>query len=370
MARLSLKNITKTYDGKITAVAGFNLDVADGELMVIVGPSGSGKTTILRIIAGLEESDSGEISIANERVNDVPPRKRDVAMVFQNYALYPHMTVLGNISFPLRMQRLSRRQIRKRVDETAGLLNIANLLDRKPATLSGGQRQRVALARAIVREPRVFLFDEPLSNLDAQLRDTVRAELKALHRRLNATSVYVTHDQAEAMTLGDRICVIHNGRIRQLGPPAEVYERPLNRFTAAFFGAPPMNFFRGRLTSENRTLAFSFEGARLVLPDRLKEKLDRHHNKELILGVRPHALSLRPFDAAPDSTLSATVNMLEPMGVRTDVCLTADGGTRFTASLGPHVDIDAGDRLKIYLDTQQILIFEADPEGKTLTLPE
>jgi multiple sugar transport system ATP-binding protein len=256
MARVLLENVTKIFDGEVTAVSNFNLEVADGEFMVIVGPSGCGKTTTLRMIAGLEKITSGNIYIGNTLVNDVRPKERDVAMVFQNYALYPHMTAYQNMAFPLKMREFPKAEIKKRIKESAKLLGIERFLNRKPKALSGGQRQRVAVGRAIVRNPKAFLFDEPLSNLDARLRLTTRAELKDLHRKLQTTTIYVTHDQAEAMSLGDRICVMYDGKIQQIAGPVEVYERPVNKFVAGFLGTPPMNFFTGCLKSQNDTACY------------------------------------------------------------------------------------------------------------------
>jgi len=251
MAQVQLDNVTKVYPGGIEAVKSMSLTVQEAEFIVLVGPSGCGKSTTLRMIAGLEEITDGTISIAGRIVNDVPPKDRDIAMVFQNYALYPHMTVFKNMAFGLKLRRIPKEEIRQRVSHAAGILGIEELLDRKPSALSGGQRQRVAVGRAIVRDPKAFLFDEPLSNLDAKLRVETRAELKGLHRRLQTTTVYVTHDQEEAMTLGDRIVVMYEGVVHQCDPPLEVYERPVNRFVAGFVGTPPMNFLDGRLAGSD-----------------------------------------------------------------------------------------------------------------------
>ena len=370
MADVSLENVSKVYDGGITGVSNFSLDVADGEFMVIVGPSGSGKTTTLRIIAGLEKPDSGNVRIAGKPVNDLPPRKRNIAMVFQNYALYPHMSVRRNIEFALKMRKVARSQIKARVMQTAELLGIEQLLSRKPRTLSGGQRQRVALARAIVRNPQAFLFDEPLSNLDAQLREGVRAELKALHRRLAATSIYVTHDQAEAMTLGRRMCVLRAGRVQQVGPPMQVYEHPVNRFVAELFGTPGMNFFEGRVTFDGDRVYFSTAGVRIALAGRFKAILAGHRDRELVLGLRPQALSLRAFGGEPHNKISAAVEVVEPLGIRTDVCLAGPGGVKFTAALEPHAPIKPGQSVQIHINTDKIQIFEPGETGKNLTSAE
>ena len=279
MARVELKNLCKSF-GRTVAVDDLSLTVEDGELVVVVGPSGCGKTTVLRAIAGLEQPDSGDILIDGRQVNDWEPRKRNVAMVFQNYALYPHMTVAKNIGFPLKMAKLPRAEIAQRVLETARLLNIDSLLDRKPHTLSGGQMQRVALGRALIREPKVFLFDEPLSNLDAKMRTEMRAELARLHKQLAATMIYVTHDQSEAMTLGSKIAVLHEGVLRQVGSPLEVYDHPADRFVAEFIGSPTMNFVDGE-------------------------------------GIRPHDILVEE-----NGPIEATVELVEPMGNETHVhCL-------------------------------------------------
>src|SRR5687768_14976242 len=265
MPAVTFDHVRKTF-GDITVVEDFNLTVADGELLVLVGGSGSGKSTILRMVAGLEEVTSGTIRIDERDVTHLAPRERDVAMVFQDYGLYPHMTVRENLSLGLRLRKIARQEIERRVTWAAGMLGLAPLLDRKPKQLSGGQRQRVAMGRAMVREPKVFLFDEPLSNLDAGLRAQMRIEIGGLQRRLNTTTIYVTHDQVEAMTLGDRIVVLANGRIQQVGRPIELYRSPLNRFVAGFIGTPPMNFIQGEVRSENGTAAFIAEGVRIAIP--------------------------------------------------------------------------------------------------------
>ena len=368
MARVLLENVSKIYDGKVTAVSNFNLDIADGEFMVIVGPSGCGKTTTLRMIAGLEKTTTGNIYIGDTLVNDVPPKDRDVAMVFQNYALYPHMTVYQNMAFALKMRKLPAGQISKRVKEVAGLLGIEPLLNRKPRALSGGQRQRVALGRAIVRNPKVFLFDEPLSNLDAKLRVTMRAELKALQQNLQSTSVYVTHDQAEAMTLGERICVLHNGVIQQVAGPMEVYERPVNKFVAGFLGTPAMNFFTGLLQFKNDTTSFVIDNDTIILPQRLRTVLSDYHDTEIVLGVRPENISPHQYLGQINNTISATVNVVEPMGARTDVCLANHAGTKFVAGIGPYAKLKANDAVTIYIDLEKIHIFEPGKTGKNIII--
>ena len=368
MARVLLENVSKIYDGKVNAVSNFNLDIADGEFMVIVGASGCGKTTTLRMIAGLEKATTGNIYIGETLVNDVPPKKRNVAMVFQNYALYPHMTVYQNMAFSLKMRNLHAGQISKRVKEVAGVLGIKWLLNRKPGALSGGQRQRVALGRAIVRNPRIFLFDEPLSNLDAGQRVTMRAEMKDLHRRLQSTSVYVTHDQVEAMTMGERICVMNHGIILQVGDPMEIYERPVNKFVAGFLGTPAMNFFTGCLKFENDTASFVIDKDTIILPQRLRTVLSDYHNKEIVLGVRPESLSLHQFPGRINNTISATVNVVEPIGIRTDIHLTNHNGKKFVACVDPYTKIKANDVVKLYIDIEKIHIFEPGETGNNIPI--
>lgn len=373
MARVLLENLTKVFDGEVTAVSNFSLEIADREFMVIVGPSGCGKTTTLRMIAGLEKPTSGNVYIGDTLVNDVRPKGRDVAMVFQNYALYPHMTVYQNMAFSLRMRNLPKAEIKRRVEETAGLLGLERLLNRKPKALSGGQRQRVAVGRAIVRNPRAFLLDEPLSNLDAKLRISTRSELKALHHKLRATSIYVTHDQVEAMTLGERICVMHNGAIQQVAGPTEVYERPVNRFVAGFVGTPPMNFFTGSVKFKNDTACFVVGNDTVILPQRLRTALADYRDKEMILGVRPENLSLQPPHLASQeavgaaaNTISATVSAVEPLGARIDVCLTNDTGQRFTANIEPHIKLNVNDVVKVHIDADKTHVFEPGQSGKNI----
>jgi multiple sugar transport system ATP-binding protein len=370
MARILLENVTKVFEGKVKAVRNFNLDVADGEFMVIVGPSGCGKTTTLRMIAGLEEATSGNIYIDDDLVNDVPPRDRDVAMVFQNYALYPHMTAWQNMAFALKMRNVPRAQINKRVEEAASLLGIKHLLHRKPGALSGGQRQRVALGRAIVRSPRLFLFDEPLSNLDAGLRLTTRAELKSLHQRLRTTTIYVTHDQAEAMSLGDRVCVVRDGEIQQTAGPMEVYERPVNKFVAGFLGTPPMNFFAGNLKLKNDSAYFAIGNDAVRLPQRLRDVLQKYDGKQMALGVRPENISLHQYPGFTDNVISAIVNIIEPIGIRTDVYLTHSAGQKFIAGIDPHTTLEVNDNVKLYFDLEKIHIFEPQETGRNVTLSD
>jgi len=369
MARVLLENITKVFDGEATAVSGFSLEVADGEFMVIVGPSGCGKTTTLRMIAGLEEATSGNIYIGDTLVNNVPPKDRDIAMVFQNYALYPHMTAYQNMAFALKMRNVPRAEIDKRVEEAAKLLGIERLLNRKPRALSGGQRQRVAVGRAIVRNPKAFLFDEPLSNLDAGLRLTMRAELKDLHRGLQTTTIYVTHDQAEAMSLGDRICVMHDGKIQQTAVPLDVYERPANRFVAGFLGTPPMNFLAGRIQAGSEMMCLVIGDDAIALPQRFRAVLQGHGGQEMVLGVRPENISPDPFPGQTDNAIFAMVGLIEPAGAHTEVHLASRTGQRFIAVTGPHTGLRAKDAVRAYLDLEKIHIFEPGDTGRSIILP-
>lgn len=293
MAEVTLENVTKVYPGGIEAVTDFNLRINDAEFVVLVGPSGCGKSTTLRMVAGLEEITRGAIVIDNREVNDVPPKDRDIAMVFQNYALYPHMTVYKNMAFALKLRKFPKKQIDERVRQAAEILGISELLNRKPKALSGGQRQRVAVGRAIVRQPKAFLFDEPLSNLDAKLRVEMRAELKALHRRLKTTTIYVTHDQEEAMTLGERIVIMKDGFVQQVGSPLDVYNRPANCFVGGFIGSPPMNILHGHLCLQDDAICFDEGSAKIRLPDSLKDTLSSWAGKELTMGIRPEAMSLQ-----------------------------------------------------------------------------
>lgn len=369
MARVVLENVTKVFDGGVVAVDKVDLDVADKEFMVIVGPSGCGKTTTLRMIAGLEEISEGTITIGGRIVNDIPPKDRDIAMVFQNYALYPHMTVYQNMAFGLRLRKVQKAEIKHRVGSVAEMLGIEKLLSRKPKALSGGQRQRVAVGRAIVRDPRAFLFDEPLSNLDAKLRVTTRAELKTLHHRLQTTSIYVTHDQAEAMTLGDRICVLYEGAIQQVAEPMEVYDRPVNRFVAGFLGTPPMNFFDGTVQFTNANAYFAIGENTVLLPPQLKSILTRYKERDMVLGIRPEHLSPEPLPGQSENAISCTVRVVEPLGDRTAVYLQTNAGDEMIANVDPHVGISTDQALSIYMDIERIHIFEPGQTGINITSP-
>ena len=370
MARVLLQNITKVLDGKVAAVSGIDLDVADGEFMVIVGPSGCGKTTTLRMIAGLEQASGGSIYIGDYLVNDVAAKDRDVAMVFQNFALYPHMTAYQNMAFALRMRKVPKGETKNRVEKTAKLLGIETLLHRKPRALSGGERQRVALGRAIVRNPKVFLLDEPLSNLDAGLRLAMRTELKNLHGRLRITTVYVTHDQVEAMSLGDRIAVMLGGTIQQTGDPVQVYDYPINRFVAGFLGTPPMNFFAGRVECRNGTPSFVIDGQTITLPQTLGTALQGYRGNEMVLGVRPEDISLEGIPGQLNNAIAATVEVIEPLGPRADVSLANDAGQGFTISVDPHIRLSTNDAVKVHIDVEKAHVFEVGSLGRNISLPD
>ncbi len=359
MAEVVLQGLTKQF-GETLAVNRVYLQIQDQELVVLVGPSGCGKTTTLRLIAGLEEADSGEIFIGGRSVLQVPPKDRDIAMVFQNYALYPHMNVSQNMAFGLKMRRVPRAEIQRRVQEAAELLGIEDLLTRKPSQLSGGQRQRVAVGRAIVRDPQVFLLDEPLSNLDAKLRLVMRAELIKLHRRLQATMVYVTHDQVEAMTMGDRIAVMHEGKIQQFAEPREIYSAPANRFVAQFIGNPPMNLLEGKLVAEEQATYFQADQFRLLIPSTRARRLHDRLDRQITLGVRPEHLQL----LAPSSSetgIDVTVVLSQLLGAETIVELDYGGG-RVLARVDNQQQFEAQQSLRISIDPQHIHFF--DPQSQ------
>jgi multiple sugar transport system ATP-binding protein len=326
MAEVLLRNVTKRYDD-VEAVRGINLDIPNNEFVVLVGPSGCGKSTTLRMIAGLEEITSGDIFIGGEVVNDLPPKDRDIAMVFQNYALYPHMTAFENMSFGLKLRKFPKDEIRKRVDNAARILDITPLLDRKPKALSGGQRQRVAMGRAIVRNPQVFLFDEPLSNLDAKLRVQMRTEIKRVHQMVKTTTVYVTHDQVEAMTLADRVVVMNNGVIEQIATPQELYHQPKTCFVAGFIGSPAMNFIRCRIEGNGAELRVRIcDTVTLPVPASRSPRYQALNDKELIFGLRPeHITELRHSDRDSNCEFSTTLDVVEPMGMETMVFFRLDG---------------------------------------------
>jgi multiple sugar transport system ATP-binding protein len=361
MASVSLRTVTKIFDQKVVAVNQFDLEVDDREFVVLVGPSGCGKSTVLRLIAGLEELTEGEIYIDDRLVNDVPPPDRDIAMVFQNYALYPHMTVYDNMTFGLRMRRYPKDEIEQRVREAAAILGIEDLLDRKPRALSGGQRQRVAVGRAIVRKPKVFLFDEPLSNLDAKLRVQMRAEISRIHQRLKATIIYVTHDQTEAMTMGDRIVVLKDGEIQQVAQPLELYDNPTSTFVAGFIGSPPMNFFEGEVVEAHfRSKHFDYP-----LPDEMLSGIDLSGLGTAILGVRPEAIHV-VSGASGDEGLkvSGQVEVVEPMG--SEIFLHVRIGQILTvARVPPGGQYKVGQEIKLKFDERKLHLFRGDT-GKRL----
>ncbi|MBN1943091.1 MAG: sn-glycerol-3-phosphate ABC transporter ATP-binding protein UgpC [Phycisphaerae bacterium] len=370
MAEVILENVDKVYPGGVQAVTDFNLNIQDGEFLVLVGPSGCGKSTTLRMVAGLEEISGGTIRIGRRIINDVAPKDRDVAMVFQNYALYPHMTVYKNMAFALKLRKYPRREIDQRVREAASILDIEELLERKPKALSGGQRQRVAVGRAIVRQPKAFLFDEPLSNLDAKLRVEMRAELKRLHHKLSTTTIYVTHDQEEAMTLGDRVVVMKFGVMQQVGTPLEVYNRPLNKFVAGFVGTPPMNFLDGTVTSDGGDLFFDGTDFRLRLPKQHASALASHVSRPVILGVRPQAMNTNPEGrfAGKDNSIPVTVQVVEPLGEKMDVFAATPTFPHIVARVDARTDITTEAKLNLYLDMNRVHVFDTDGDQVNLTL--
>ncbi|MGN6312932.1 MAG: ABC transporter ATP-binding protein [Rhodanobacteraceae bacterium] len=363
MAAVRLDNVRKVFDNGKVAVAGATLEVADGELMVLVGPSGCGKTTLLRMIAGLETATSGTIAIDGRVVNDIAPRERDIAMVFQNYALYPHMSVAQNLAFGLKLRGVPRVEIERRVSAAAEMLGLGTMLESRPRQMSGGQRQRVALGRALVREPKVFLLDEPLSNLDAKLRLSMRVEIARLHKRLRATMIYVTHDQIEAMTLGQRIAVFNNGEIQQLDTPMRLYEKPANIFVAGFLGSPAMNFLRGRLHFESDVSAsLQMEGARLPLGGLVvaRPDLKAHADREIVLGLRPEQLQLASANGNSSPSLRAQLEVTEPVGNEVFLYLRY-GATELVARVPPQSLPPAGSEVALTFAPQHLHAF--DPES-------
>ncbi|MBX5435939.1 MAG: sn-glycerol-3-phosphate ABC transporter ATP-binding protein UgpC [Alicyclobacillaceae bacterium] len=365
MARVLFKNIWKKYSGDVVAVKDFNLDIQDKEFVVFVGPSGCGKTTTLRMVAGLEDITSGELYIGDRLVNHVPPKDRDIAMVFQNYALYPHMTVYQNMAFGLKLRKFPKAEIDKRVREAARILDIEHLLDRKPKALSGGQRQRVALGRAIVREPQVFLMDEPLSNLDAKLRVQMRAEIRKLHQRIQTTVIYVTHDQTEAMTMGDRIVVMRDGVIQQVDTPQEVYAHPNNMFVAGFIGSPAMNFFQGALLEEGGAVYFRAKDLSIRLPEGRYPALREAGvvGRDVVLGIRPEDLHDEEMflNTYPESVISTKLDVVEHMG--SELYLhAAIGGQDFVARVDSRSGFRPGSQVKLALDLNKVHIFDAQTQ--------
>jgi multiple sugar transport system ATP-binding protein len=372
MARVVLENLLKVFPEKggagVAAVKNISLEIEDREFMVLVGPSGCGKSTTLRMIAGLEEITAGTVAIGGQVVNDVLPKDRDIAMVFQNYALYPHMTVYENMAFGLKLRRFPKADIDARVREAAAMLGLGDYLGRKPKALSGGQRQRVALGRAIVRKPKVFLFDEPLSNLDAKMRVSTRTEISKLHARLGTTMIYVTHDQVEAMTMGDRICVMKDGDIMQVAAPLDLYDRPDNLFVAGFIGSPPMNFFRGALRRDGGRVSFVEDNPggpplAIALDEALAARSSSHLGKPVILGVRPEAIHDSLMVASPDPgrTAEVRVEVAEPMGAETLLYLYT-GATSFVARVSPTDRFDAGQKVQVTFDLAHAHLFDPASE--------
>jgi multiple sugar transport system ATP-binding protein len=387
MAEIVLEHVNKIYADGSTAVNDLNLTIADGEFLILVGPSGCGKTTTLNMIAGLEDISSGELRIGGERMNEKAPKDRDIAMVFQSYALYPHMTVRQNIAFPLTLAKMKKNEISRKVEETAKTLDLTELLDRKPSQLSGGQRQRVAMGRAIVRHPKAFLMDEPLSNLDAKLRVQMRGEIARLQRRLGTTTVYVTHDQTEAMTLGDRVVVMHSGVAQQIGTPDELYERPANLFVAGFIGSPAMNFFPATLTATGLTLSFG----EVMLTPEVGQVIARHPKTEnIIVGVRPEHLSdaafIDGYQRIKALTFEVQVDLVESLGADKYVYFTTTGPAvhsaqleeleaegevhenQFVARVPTESRATVGRSLELALDTTKLAVFDGD-SGVNLTIP-
>lgn len=365
MASVTLKNVYKIYSGNVTAVTDFSLEIQDKEFIILVGPSGCGKSTTLRMIAGLEEISKGELYIGDNLSNDVAPKDRDIAMVFQNYALYPHMTVFDNMAFGLKLRKTPKDEIKRRVEEAARVLDISHLLDRKPKALSGGQRQRVALGRAIVRDPKVFLLDEPLSNLDAKLRAQMRTEIAKLHKRLGTTFIYVTHDQTEAMTMGDRIVVMKDGFVQQVDTPQNLYTQPVNEFVAGFMGSPQMNFIDAKIKKDGTDYSVTFGRYTLKIPaNKVKDNtLAGYVDKDIVLGIRPEDVHDEPdfIAKAAEGIVEADVEVTELMGAETYLYLNCEGNS-ITARVEPTSVAKAGDKIKIAYDLDKLHLFDKETE--------
>ncbi len=367
MASVTLKNIYKVYPGNVTAVSDFTLDIQDKEFIVLVGPSGCGKSTTLRMVAGLEEISDGELYIADKLVNDVAPKDRDIAMVFQNYALYPHMTVYDNMAFGLKLRKTPKAEIDKRVHEAAKILDIEHLLNRKPKALSGGQRQRVALGRAIVREPKVFLMDEPLSNLDAKLRVAMRTEITKLHQRLQTTFIYVTHDQTEALTMGTRIVVMKDGFIQQVDTPQNLYDYPTNLFVAGFIGSPQMNFFDTKLVREADGVYATFGKNKILIPNNKVAKFidEGTVGKDVVMGIRPENLSdSREYvETHPKTAIEVDVEVVEMLGSETYLYVKTSGNEgNVIARVDPRTTSRSGDKIRLGLDVDHLHFFDKETE--------
>ena len=365
MSSLSLRNVTKKYPNGFEAVKEFNLEIADKEFIIFVGPSGCGKSTTLRMIAGLEDISSGELYIDGKLVNDVEPKDRDIAMVFQNYALYPHMSVYDNMAFGLKLRKVPKDEIDKLVQEAARILDLSHLLDRKPKALSGGQRQRVAMGRAIVRNPKVFLMDEPLSNLDAKLRGQMRIEISKLHQRLETTIIYVTHDQTEAMTLGTRIVVMKDGIVQQVDSPQNLYDKPCNKFVAGFIGAPQMNLLDAKVAKVGSDITLTFGGNTIALPEDKAKKLEAagYVGKTVTLGIRPEDLhdDEAYLAASPKSVIEATIRVYEMLGAEVFLYFDIED-TSCTARVNPRTTARPGDTIKLALDLSKIHVFDKETE--------
>lgn len=364
MSELKLSHINKTYPNGFEAVKDFNLDIKDGEFVIFVGPSGCGKSTTLRMVAGLEDISKGDLFIDDKRVNDMDPKDRNIAMVFQSYALYPHMTVRENMEFPLKIAKLPKEQINERVAEAAKTLGLENLLDRKPKALSGGQRQRVAMGRAIVRHPKVLLMDEPLSNLDAKLRGQMRVEISRLHEKLGSTIIYVTHDQTEAMTLGDRIVVMSDGEVQQIDTPSNLYDYPVNKFVAGFIGAPQMNFLDADIVEKNGKVYLKVGSDEIALSERKAAKLKAKgygNGMSVTIGIRPEDLSDQPemHERFPESTASGTVEVYEMLGSTANLYVDCNGN-QITAAVSPDTTSRVGDKVTLAFDNNKIHVFDKD----------
>lgn len=347
MAEVTIKNVSKIYPGNVKAVDSISLEIKDKEFMILVGPSGCGKSTTLRMIAGLEDISEGTISIGTRVVNDVPPKDRNIAMVFQNYALYPHMSVYDNMAFGLKLRKFKKSEIEARVKDAADILDLHELLDRRPKALSGGQRQRVAVGRAIVRQPEAFLFDEPLSNLDAKMRVEMRAEISKLHTTLETTMIYVTHDQVEAMTMGDRITVMKGGIIQQVANPIELYENPVNLFVASFIGTPPMNLFEGTLNGTESDITFDEGSFSFAIPEDWRSKLTPFIGKEVTLGLRPEHIASKQSKDGDFPKITANIEVVEPMGPETFLYLKTSSGNNFIAKIDAHDNAEVGQSLDL-----------------------
>ncbi|MGI6110310.1 MAG: ABC transporter ATP-binding protein [Eubacteriaceae bacterium] len=367
MSEITLEHITKEYDNGFVAVKDFNLDVQDKEFIIFVGPSGCGKSTTLRMIAGLEDISDGTLKIDGKVMNDVEPKDRDIAMVFQNYALYPHMTVFDNMAFGLKLRKVPKDEIKRKVTEAAKILDIESLLDRKPKALSGGQRQRVAMGRAIVRDPKVFLMDEPLSNLDAKLRVQMRTEIARLHKRLDATIIYVTHDQTEAMTLGTRIVVLKEGEIQQVDTPANLYNQPKNLFVASFIGSPQMNFMDATLRKNGENMIAQIGDQTVMIPHEYAVVLEHegYVDKEIVLGVRPENIYSDPrkIDPLTESVIKATVTVYELLGAKVQLSFEFNG-QQYTAEVDPDTTAKPGDIVEFTLDMDKAHFFDKETKQR------